>query len=44
MTLAGRLLGEKSSQVTEQTPTFLTGNDVSEMMVVEDEHVLPWNL
>ena len=37
-------LGEESSQATEQTPTILTGDDVSEMMVVEDEHVLPRNL
>ena len=34
-------LGEESSRATEQTPTILTGDDVSEMMVVEDEHVLP---
>ena len=34
-------MGGESSQATEQTPTILTGEDVSEMMVVEDEHVLP---
>ena len=37
-------LGEDSSRATEQTPTILTEDDVSEMMVVEDEHVLPCEL
>ena len=32
-------LGEDSSRATEQTPTILTGDDVSEMMAVDDEHV-----
>ena len=34
-------LGEERSQATDQTPTILTRDDVSKMMVVEDEHVLP---